>query len=291
MKGKPNKIYKLIVDIICKFMDDNVSVYAAQASFFIVISVIPFAMLLLNLLHLFLPISSETIDSAILTAAPDTIQPTLLSIVSEIFEKSSSASIISITAVSTLWLSSRGVMALYQGINTVYHADIRNYFYCRIISVFYTVIFIAAILLTTLVFTFGNTVQSAMIRYIPWLTAITSFILRKRTIIFAVILTATFTFMYRFLTNRKPHLKLVHQIPGAAAAALGWIGFSYLYSLYIDNYSNYSYVYGSLTAVIFFMLWLYFCMNIFLFGAQFNKLLENRYFSQVKKKIIEIKED
>ncbi|MCD8390214.1 MAG: YihY/virulence factor BrkB family protein [Firmicutes bacterium] len=270
MKKRVKRLYNIAVDIICRFMDDNVGVYAAQASFFIIIAIIPFVMLLLNLLHLFLPISSEMVDKIILNTMPETVQSMLLTIVSELFEKSASASIISISAVSTLWLSSRGVMALYQGINTVYHADMRNYFYSRAMSLLYTIIFVVSIVLTVLVFTFRTTIQTAIAVYIPFVQTVTSVIFENRTIIFVIMLTVIFTFLYKFLTSRSLHLKLLQQVPGAFAAAVGWISFSYLYSLYIDNYSNYSYVYGSLTAIIFFMLWLYFCMNIFLFGAQFN---------------------
>ncbi len=53
--------------------------------------------------------------------------------------------------------------------------------------------------------------------------------------------------------------------------------FSFFYSIYIEHFSNYSFVYGSLAAIVFLMLWLYFCMNIFLFGAQINKMIEDGF--------------
>ena len=48
--------------------------------------------------------------------------------------------------------------------------------------------------------------------------------------------------------------------------------YSYFYSLYIVYFPNASYIYGSLAAVILFMLWVYFCMIIFLVGAEINKI-------------------
>lgn len=62
------------------------------------------------------------------------------------------------------------------------------------------------------------------------------------------------------------------QIPGAFIAASGWMLYSYFYSLYIVYFPNASYIYGSLAAVILFMLWVYFCMIIFLVGAEINKI-------------------
>ena len=80
-----------------------------------------------------------------------------------------------------------------------------------------------------------------------------------------------FVFIYTILPNTR--LSFWRQIPGAAFTTFGWMIFSYVYSLYIDHVANFSYIYGSLTALILLMLWLYICMNIVLLGAVLNKLL------------------
>jgi membrane protein len=51
--------------------------------------------------------------------------------------------------------------------------------------------------------------------------------------------------------------------------------FSYLFSFYIDNMSNYSRMYGSLTAIVLFMLWFYFCMHILFIGGEINVVLSS----------------
>lgn len=74
-------------------------------------------------------------------------------------------------------------------------------------------------------------------------------------------------------------MKLSSHLPGAVFSSLGWILFSYFYSLYIKWFPRSSYVYGSLAAVVFFLLWLYFCMSILLWGAEINKsVAENTAF-------------
>ena len=283
---KIKKIYGIIVDFICRLMDDNVGVYAAQASFFIIIAAIPFIMLLLSVLKLVLPIELAAVEEVILTVVPPSMQEIFLRIAIELFGKSASVSIISITAVTTLWLSSRGVMALYLGLNTVYHADIRNYFYVRALSIVYTFLFLIVIAFSIVVYVFGGTVQSMLIRYAPPLGRGLSWILKARGFILFGMLTVFFTLLYRFLPRKKPHLKFLKQLPGALAAAAGWMIFTYIYSFYIENFSNYSYVYGSLTAVVFLMLWLYFCMNIFMFGAQINKMIETHFFKNSYQKLV-----
>ena len=59
-------------------------------------------------------------------------------------------------------------------------------------------------------------------------------------------------------------------MPGALFTGAGWILFSYIFSVYINNFSNYSRIYGSLTAIVLLMLWLYSCMTILLYGAEVN---------------------
>ena len=51
--------------------------------------------------------------------------------------------------------------------------------------------------------------------------------------------------------------------------------FSFVFSIYIDNFSNFSYMYGSLTAIVLAMLWLYICMQIVLIGAEINVFLND----------------
>ena len=49
-------------------------------------------------------------------------------------------------------------------------------------------------------------------------------------------------------------------------AALGCSVFSYCFSVYVDNYNDFS-SYGSINTIIIIMLWLYFTMYILLYGA------------------------
>ena len=67
--------------------------------------------------------------------------------------------------------------------------------------------------------------------------------------------------------------KFIQHLPGAGLAAAGWTLYSFLFSLFIANFSSMSYIYGGLTAVMILMLWLYMIMYILLLGCEFNKLL------------------
>ena len=71
-------------------------------------------------------------------------------------------------------------------------------------------------------------------------------------------------------------MPLSEHLPGAVVSSIGWFAFSYVFSIYVDDFSGMSNMYGSLTTIILLMLWLYFGMYITLIGAEFNQLLAER---------------
>ena len=59
----------------------------------------------------------------------------------------------------------------------------------------------------------------------------------------------------------------------ADTPSIGWLVFSDIYSIYVENFSSYSNIYGSVYAVAIAMLWLYCCLSILLYGGALNKYL------------------
>ena len=64
------------------------------------------------------------------------------------------------------------------------------------------------------------------------------------------------------------------QLPGAVFTACGWLLISLVFSMYLDIFTGFSTMYGSLTMIILIMLWLYMCMYVILLGGEVNALLE-----------------
>jgi membrane protein len=65
-------------------------------------------------------------------------------------------------------------------------------------------------------------------------------------------------------------------IPGAIFATIVFLGGSYLFSIYISNFANYSKTYGSIAGVIILMLWLYITGFIIIIGAEINAIMHQR---------------
>lgn len=261
---------RLIRAFSTKLRDDSISAFAAQAAFFIILSAFPFLMFLLTLLN-YLPITIEDIHVITDNLFPEAVNTMLQKVIEELSFKSSGA-ILSITVIAALWSASRGMLALSRGLNAVYrYKETRNYFALRTIAVFYTLAFTLLLIATLILLVFGNQLYHFIITRIPLLEELALIIMSLRSLVTMAVLTVTFLFMYLFIPNRKS--KLLAELPGAILTAGGWLGFSYLFSFYIDHLGSFSYLYGSLTTLAVCMLWLYFCMYILFIGAEVNMVL------------------
>ena len=89
-----------------------------------------------------------------------------------------------------------------------------------------------------------------------------------------VFLMIVFTLFYLVLPNRRR--RLTRALPGALGAAIAWNVFSSALSFYVNHFPRASSLYGSLTLLLFSLLWLYICISIIFYGALFNRLLERR---------------
>lgn len=96
-------------------------------------------------------------------------------------------------------------------------------------------------------------------------------VLESRTIIsfagwflFAIVI-------YCFLPNKK--ISVWKQLPGAIFTSVLFMMISFGFSVYLTIFHSFEGLYGSMTAIILVMLWLYFCMYTILLGGLINSML------------------
>lgn len=269
--------------------EDRVTVYAAQASFFVVISAVPFLSLLFAVIGAFTPADPAELSVSIRELIPTTLLDSLSDALAELREIPS-LSLLSISAVTTLWSASKGIGAIRDGVKTVYRAPRKKGFLKnRLYSLFYTLIFIVMIVAVVAILIFGDFLYSLVTEKFNLSFGLLDRLLQYKTPIFIVFITLTFSVMYAVIARQSACVsrKYPGHLPGALFASLGWNVFSYLYALYIRRFSRASSLYGGLAAICLIMLWLYFCMIILLCGAELNKIYFSRkiYFSQKSDRI------
>ena len=261
------------VQLVRHIQSLEIPLHAANAGFFILLSIFPALVLILSLLrYTGLQVSSlvEVLSSFIPAALMGQVEALVLST----YENSSGA-LVGISALTALWSASKGVYGLLTGLNTVYGvSEDRGWLYTRFISVLYTFVFLGVLLLTLVVHVFGGTILKLLpISHSPVLRILTG-LLDFRGILLLAVQTLVFMLMFAFLPNGRN--KLRDTVPGALVSSLGWLAFSGAFSVYVERFASLRNIYGSVYTIALAMLWLYFCLSILFFSAAFNQYLEDK---------------
>lgn len=261
------------VDIVRRVQQMKIPGHAANAGYFIVLSVFPALVLILSLLR-YTALDAQDLLYLLEGFLPSALMGAAEKLIVSTFAHTSTA-MVSVSAVGALWSASRGIYALLTGLNTIYDVEEnRGYWQTRIISVLYTFLFVVVLVLTLVLNVFGESIlqmlppaQGAVGRFFSEVVDLRFFLL-------LLLQTALFTAMFMRLPNRKNSFS--DSIPGAVLASLGWLIFSNLFSVYVEHFAGYTNIYGNVYAVALSMLWLYCCLSIVFYGGALNKLLMDK---------------
>lgn len=276
-----SEIYLIIKGFNNRLNEDKISAFSAQAAFFLILSIVPFLSLLLTLVK-YLPISQTMLIDTVIGVIPTPFEPLVSTILNELYQKTNGA-ILSVSILVSVWSSAKGILAIINGLQSVYHIEMkRNYFILRFISALYTIVFVIAIIVTLLLMVFGNTIYHALKKQYPVAADVMSIFVKQKFILSFCILTLFFLFVYKLV--KRANGSFINMIPGAVTASVSWIVFSYVFSIYIDKFSDFSYTYGSLATIVLLMLWMYICMYLLFIGAEINSYFQT-YIENTRKHI------
>ena len=254
-------------------LDLNIPVYAANASFFIILAVFPALVLLLSLLR-YTDLSVENLIQGLQGVIPQALMEMAREQILAVYHNSGGA-LVGISAVTALWSAGKGMYGLMKGLNAVYGSwEDRGYFRVRLVSMAYTFAFLLVLILTLILHVFGDIFLGWMRYGDSLLFRLVARALDMRFFLLLILQTLIFTLMFMVLPNRK--YGFWASVPGALLASLGWLVFSDGYSVYVTHFSGFANVYGSVYAVALAMLWLYCCMSILFYGGGLNRLLQEK---------------
>ena len=264
---------KRYVPIVRFFLDklkrDNVGAYAGQATLFIIMSVIPFLLVLTYLMR-FTPVTESVVLSAIETVAPGMVAPYLVSILDEVYNNSGKLLVAAV--IIAVYSSAKAVQSLRYGLNIVYDIyETRNWFVLRLRAMLETFGMILIMILLMVMLVFGQRIQDILVQHAPIVSLVTDWILRLRFVIIFLFLIGFFAFIYKVIPNRKATFR--SQLVGAVGCAAAWYVFTFGLSIYVNFFRGFS-LYGSLTTLLLMMFWLYICMYIFMVCGEVNNVFE-----------------
>ncbi len=262
------KIIVFIIKLISKIKNDNIMQFSAQFSYYIILGIFPFLILAISLLC-----SYSSYIFYILNSAEKIIPPDVFSIVSDVVYsslKSCSKSHFSASLLIILWSATAGSATIINGINRAYGFTVRkNYLFMRIEGIIFSLAIMLIMQLVFALIVLGNEIV-LFLQKIELFTDITYSIIHIfRYALPFLLLFLIFSAAYKFLTYEKVSFSFV--FPGAVFSTLGFIAGSMLFSNYISTKAKYyNTIYGNLSGVIVFLIWIFILSAIFLTGAEIN---------------------
>jgi membrane protein len=265
------KSWKFLKDIYTRFMNDDLLSIGAQASFYLLFSLFPFLIFLIVLLTYMPMVNFQDSIQALAALMPANAYLILRDMVNQTIANRS-VTLLSFGMLSALWSSASGVTTLIQGINRAYdQEETRRSWKVSAVSLYFTFELAIAIIFSLVLIVFGKVLGTQLFRFLGFSDvslAIWSYLGYIITLITTILV---FVSLYQNTPNRR--LRFREVVPGAVIASLGWVIVSIAFSYYIDNFGNYSKVYGSLGGIIALLMWLYVSSIIILMGAEINASL------------------
>lgn len=249
-------------------VQNNIPAHAAACAFYMFVSLVPFFGLLVSILP-YTGLSQQTLVDFVSQYIPNALEQLIVSITDDIYF--ASGAVLPVTIAITIWLSSRSFFALIRGVEEISGSkNYSNFFKRSFIACLDTIGLIIAMVLVLAMLVFGKQIVDYIRNGVPFISPVIAFLIKFRFIFVILILSGVFSLIYRCVPGMK--LGFGSLFPGALAAAVCWLLFSWLFSLFLTYGGGYS-IYGSLAAIVICMMWMFWCMYIILLGAHLNVFL------------------
>jgi membrane protein len=169
----------------------------------------------------------------------------------------------------SIWSANAGMAALFDGLNVVYEEqEKRNFLVRRLVTYGFTFLAVVFMTLTTAILV-------AVPIGLHVLGLGESLLVPLRWLALPLLAAVAFGVIYRYGPSRERARWRWVRVGAAVAAAL-WVAVSLLFSWYVNNLAHYDVTYGSLGAVVGFMVWIWLSVLAVLLGAELNAELEHQ---------------
>ena len=247
--------------------------FAAQISFYLMLSVVPVLILIIQMLGL-LGISMQTALDIVEQYTGNRIS----GVVSMLFEFSSLGFGNIIFLIIALWAGSRASFAISRITNytmTEGRNTGKNYFIERARAILTMLLTMISLVVAIVILCYGKIILLGVLKALDVedTAFVDSFWLWLRWPLGFVLYFLIISYNYYILpTVRKPFRTVV---PGAIFASIGMLIVSWAYTFYTSSLVNYDIMYGALSSVVALMIWFLLLSWVIILGIMCNKVIED----------------
>jgi len=278
-KIKNSLFIQYAAELLTRYKSDDLPGMSAQITYYLILAFFPFLLFVINLLS-FTTLSSEVFIANVNNFLPTDTGSLIKNLLIETVQGKSKVLLI-FGMLGSLWASSHGITALIQGLNKAYTVEeTRHFTKLYLISLIATFGVALMIVFDFTLVVFGKIIAA----YLFELAGVTAFFYTVWGIIrYAIplpLMLLTFYLLYAYVPNKK--LKASYIIIGSVFASGGWLSASLLFSFYVNMFTNYEKIYGSIGGIIALITWLYLSTLIILLGGELIAIMS--HFENKKKR-------
>jgi membrane protein len=259
-----------------EFKDDDCTDWAAALTYYGVLAMFPALIAMTSLISL-VGDPKKTTDALLKivdSLGPSSAVDTFAKPIQQVASSQSAGFALILGLALALWSASGYVGAFGRAANAVYEVEEGRPFYkLRPVQLLVTLVCIILIALVALSLVVTGPVAKAVGDAVGLGdTAVLVWDIAKWPVM-AVVVSMVFSLLYYATPNVKQP-KFQWFTMGGFIALVVWVITSALFAFYVANFSSYNMTYGSLAAVVVFLVWLWISNCAVLFGAEFNAELE-----------------
>ncbi|MCX2742949.1 YihY/virulence factor BrkB family protein [Mangrovivirga sp. M17] len=277
LKKHDISFYSVVIILLRKLQTDRISEKASSVAFSFTLAIFPAIIVLFTLIPY---INTGDIDFTqnvmdfLAENMPESVYQFTSTTIEDIISKQRGG-LLSIGLISSLFLSSNGMMSLMSAFNSIHRTiEKRGFVKARLIALGLTFVLALGLIVATallIVAQYAIEILDQMdIIFISDKTFVL-FVVLRYVILFAVFL-LTIASIYHFAPSLHSRLKFFS--PGAIFASISLMLASMGFSFYINNFGTYNKFYGSIGALIAIMVYLYILSIIFLLGFELNASID-----------------
>jgi membrane protein len=258
-----------------EFMDDGLTDWAAALTYYSVLSLFPALIALVSVVGLIGPSATDPLVENLSTFAPSEARDILVNAVEGLAQSQGAAGLLFVVGLAgAIWSASGYVGAFMRASNAIYDiGEGRPVWKTIPLRLAITIAMLALLAVSAvMVVVTGPLAQSVGDLIGVGSAAVTAWDIAKWPVL-VVLVSLMFAILYWASPNvRQPGFRWI--TPGGVLAVLVWMIASAAFALFVANFGSYNKTYGSLGAVITFLVWLWISNLAVLFGAEFNAELQ-----------------
>jgi membrane protein len=259
---------------LTEFKDDFLQDRAAALTYYGVQAIFPAILVLVSLLGLLGQSATQPLIKNMAQAAPSTVRTIVLHAVTRLQHGHEAAGVLAaVGIVFALWSASGYVAAFMRAANVIYDVPEGRPAWKTVpvrlgVTLALMVLLVASAVIVV--------VTGGLARHVGQVlgigsTALTVWSIAKWPVLF-ILVCVMIAILYWASPNARHRFWWIS--PGAVLAVVIWLVASGLFALYVANFGHYNKVYGSIAAVIIFLIWLWISNIAILLGAEFNAELQ-----------------